>query len=102
MNPKTQRLVRLRPTRLREADEALAAAEEHRGHARHFQAAKQYHHAAELYCLCGLGLLARRAYAAAAAAYEHVEEVESSERCALHVKALPIYWDETHHDAKWG
>jgi hypothetical protein len=41
MNPKTQRLVRLRPTRLREADEALAAAEEHRGHARHFQAAKQ-------------------------------------------------------------
>jgi predicted RNA polymerase sigma factor len=56
MNPKTQRLVRVRPTRLREA----------------------------------------------AAAYEHVEEAESSERCALHVKALPIYWDETHHDAKWG
>ena len=94
--------IQVRLPHLREADEAYARAEEHRGKARHHQAAKRYEHAADLYRSCGLGLFSKRVYAAAAAAYEHVEDADGSERCALRAKSLPVYWDESYHDAKWG
>lgn len=90
------RKVRGRPAHIREADEAYARAEEHRGKARHKQAAKEYEHAADRYRLGGLGLLARRAYAAAAGAYQHVEDRDASQRCTLRAKSLPVYWDESH------
>lgn len=80
--------VRSRSTRLREADGAYDRAEKHRGRARHLQAAKQYEHAAELYHLASLGLLAKRAYAIAAAAYEHVEDADGSHRCFSSLPAL--------------
>ena len=102
MDKKFAKTIRNRLSDLREADEAYARAEGHRGRCRHQQAAKQAEHAADLYRGCGLGVLAKKAYAAAADAYAHVEDVESSDRCGRHAKALPIYWDESHHDAKWG
>ena len=90
------RKVRGRPAHLREADEAYARAEEHRGKARHKQAAKEYEHAADRYRLGGLGLLARRGYVAAAGAYQHVEDSDASQRCTLRAKSLPVYWDESY------
>ena len=78
MDKKFAKTIRNRLADLREADEAYARAEGHRGRCRHQQAAKQAEHAADLYRGCGLGVLA------------HVEDGDSSDRCGRHAKALPI------------
>jgi len=102
MDKSFAKVIRSRLAHLCEADEAYARAETHRMRKRHQQAAKQYEQSADLYRSCGLGLLAKAGYAAANAAYEHVEDADGSERCALRSKSLPTYWDESYHDAKWG
>lgn len=94
--------IRARKTQIREADKSYALAEEHRGKSRHQQAAKQYEQAANLYRICGLGLLAKNAYVSAAVAYEHIENENGTERCGMRARAVPVYWDESHHDVKWG
>jgi hypothetical protein len=94
--------IRQRLIHLSEADTAYATASEHRGKARHRQAAKQFEVAADVYSSVSLGLLAKKAYSDAAECYEHIEDSVSTTRCALRAKSLPDYWTEAHHDAKWG
>jgi hypothetical protein len=102
MDKRFAETIRGRLAHLREAEEAYAKAKEHRGRKRHKQAAKQYERAADLYRSIGLGLLAKTAFAAAAESYEHVEDMDGRKRCGLRAKSLPVYWDESYHDAKWG
>jgi hypothetical protein len=102
MDKRFAKTIRSRLADLREADEAYRKAQDHIAKARHQQAAKWLEHAANLYRGCGLGLVAKKAYAAAAESYEHVENADGCERCSLRAKSLPVYWDESYHDAKWG
>jgi hypothetical protein len=94
--------VRDRLLHIGDADRTYETASEHRGKARYGQAAKHLEIAADVYRSVSLGLLAKKTYLEAVECYEHIENSDSANRCALRAQSLPDYWTEANHDAKWG